>query len=355
MADIKVDIRRLRTAGIKEMQTARSLQTCYREVESIRSRVRYKVAAQQQIDRNLRITLQQINTEYRRTYTLAEGLTKIISLYEQTERKNVSLLKTEYHVDSVVFDDVGGYGGNQGHMKDVYYWDPIKCWELLDDLRKYYPNMTIFEAFSYFSQLNSVGCGYVALANTLFMEFADRPEEFERIFGYPMYKNGDLNFDRLILDIYATTDIAGFNDGKNGRPEGTVDASRAAIMRYFLQNKGISVSTQANVNVNEHNFRSITENGGYVILGYRNGNMYDENGNAHYINGGHAITVTGVTDDGRYIVSSWGEKYYINASDIGNDDTFMVFRYNETASGNGSGSGSGNNPGSGRLNSGRYV
>jgi len=66
MADIKVDIRRLRTAGIKEAQTARSLQTCYREVESIRSRVRYKVAAQQQIDRNLRITLQQINTEYRR-------------------------------------------------------------------------------------------------------------------------------------------------------------------------------------------------------------------------------------------------------------------------------------------------
>ena len=56
--------------------------------------------------------------------------------------------------------------------------------------------------------------------------------------------------------------------------------------------------------------------------------MYDENGNRYYIDGGHAITVTGITEDGRYIVSSWGEKYYINPSDIGDDDSFMVFNYN---------------------------
>ena len=337
MADIKVDIRRLRTAELHERLAARKLQTGYREIESIRRGIRYKIAAKQQIDRNLRLVLQQVNLEYQRTTGLSEGLVKIISLYEQTERNNVSLLKTEYHVDSVVFDDVGGYGGNQGHMEQVYYWDPIKCWELLDDLRKYYPNMSILEAFSYFSQLNSVGCGYVALANTLFMEYADRPGEFERIFGYPMYKNGDLNYDRLILDIYATTDKAGFNDGSNGRPQGTYDSTRAMIMQYFLKDKGVSVTTEANVDVNAHNFRSITESGGYVILGYRNGNMYDENGNAHPINGGHAITVTGVTDDGRYIVSSWGEKYYINASDIGDDDTFMVFRYNDSAGSENSG------------------
>jgi hypothetical protein len=28
--------------------------------------------------------------------------------------------------------------------------------------------------------------------------------------------------------------------------------------------------------------------------------------------GGHAMSVTGVTPDGRFIVSSWGEKYYVN-------------------------------------------
>ena len=34
-----------------------------------------------------------------------------------------------------------------------------------------------------------------------------------------------------------------------------------------------------------------------------------------YIPGGHAITVTGVTDDGKWIVSSWGKKYYIDPNE----------------------------------------
>ena len=28
---------------------------------------------------------------------------------------------------------------------------------------------------------------------------------------------------------------------------------------------------------------------------------------------GHAMTITGVTDDGRFIVSSWGETYYLDS------------------------------------------
>ena len=42
------------------------------------------------------------------------------------------------------------------------------------------------------------------------------------------------------------------------------------------------------------------------------------------------MTVTGVTDDGRYIVSSWGDKYYIPASEVDAGDTFMTFNYFQT-------------------------
>ena len=187
--------------------------------------------------------------------------------------------------------------------------------------------MSIFKAFDYFNHVNRHGCGYVALANTLFLEYEGRPQEFERVFGYPMFKDGDLNFDRLILDVYATTDLAGFNDGTDGFPIGTRDNDRADIMRYFLRNKGVSVRTEANINVTPDNFQTLAQDG-YIVLGYRHGNMYDEKGNAHYINGGHAILVTGVTEDGRFIVSSWGEKYYIDPQDIGTDDSFMRFQYN---------------------------
>ena len=311
------------------------------DIDIVRGNLRSQMAGKAAIASSLQKVAEQIRREERSARSLGNGLEQILNLYNNTEsgirnnllsHGNVSASQNHretgaYHVDSIVFDDDGSYGGNQGNMDQVYKWDPIKCWDLLRDLREYFPNMSVFEAFRYFSRLNSVGCGYVALANTLFMEYANRPQDFERTFGYPMFKDGDLNYDRLILDIYATTDKAGFNDRDDGLPNGTVDDSRAHIVEHFLRDKGVDVETEANADVTPENFREISENGGYVILGYRNGNVYDENGNPHYING-HAMTVTGTTEDGRYIVSSWGKKYYINPSDIGDDDSFMVFNYN---------------------------
>lgn len=168
---------------------------------------------------------------------LHTSLTEILDCYEKTESGLTGGLETEkknndsasskendtpggYSVDSIVFDDDGSYGGDQGNMNQVYKWDPIRCWELLDYLREYYPKMSIFKAFGYFSHLNNVGCGYVALANSIFLEYEGRPDEFERVFGYPMFNHGDLNYDRLILDIYATTDLDGINDGSDGLPKG---------------------------------------------------------------------------------------------------------------------------------------
>ena len=312
------------------------------DIDIVRGNLRSQMAGKAAIASSLQKVAEQIRREERSARSLGNGLEQILNLYNNTEsgirnnllsHGNVSASQNHretgaYHVDSIVFDDDGSYGGNQGNMDQVYKWDPIKCWDLLRDLREYFPNMSVFEAFRYFSRLNSVGCGYVALANTLFMEYANRPQDFERTFGYPMFKDGDLNYDRLILDIYATTDKAGFNDRDDGLPNGTVDDSRAHIVEHFLRDKGVDVETEANADVTPENFLEISENGGYVILGYRHGNMYDENGNRYYIDGGHAITVTGITEDGRYIVSSWGEKYYINPSDIGDDDSFMVFNYN---------------------------
>lgn len=235
----------------------------------------------------------------------------------------------EYSVNSIVFDSEGSYGGNQGSMEEEYNWNPIKCWDLLMQLKKYYPNINIFEAFNYFSHLNSNGCGYVALANILFMEYEGKEKEFEKTFGFPMYDGKDLNYDRLILDIYATTDILNINDGDDGLPLGTLDETRADILSEFLKDKGMSITTESNAEITQNNFKSIVERDGKVIVGFRNGNIYDSNGNAHYIDGGHAMTVTGVTKDGRYIVSSWGKKYYININDIDEDDSFMIFYFNK--------------------------
>lgn len=43
--------------------------------------------------------------------------------------------------------------------------------------------------------------------------------------------------------------------------------------------------------------------------------LEDKEGEPVQTDGGHAMTVTGLTDDGRIEVSSWGEKYYISPED----------------------------------------
>ena len=47
--------------------------------------------------------------------------------------------------------------------------------------------------------------------------------------------------------------------------------------------------------------------------------LYDENGNPSGSCGSHAMVVTGVTEDGKFIVSSWGNKYMIDPNDVGEE------------------------------------
>lgn len=340
MSSLYIDLKAAQSCALLLQTNSDSMKQCEASILQVRRGLRFNVPGAQQISSSLSAAENQIAAQRTSLQCLSSTLIQVVSLCSSTEDRNTELLRASspetegvdgsggaFSIDSVLFDDEGSYGGDQGSMARTYAWHPIKCWELLAEIREYFPGMSIFKAFAYFNQLNSVGCGYVALANSLFLEYEGRPDEFERVFGFPMYKDGDLNYDRMILDIYATTDQAGFNDRANGMPDGTLDDTRDHIMRNYLADKNVGVRTEANADITVENFRQTVENGGHVIIGYRFGIMYDEKGHAHKIDGGHAMLVTGVTDDGRFIVSSWGDKYYINASDIGDDDTFMVFYY----------------------------
>jgi len=36
------------------------------------------------------------------------------------------------------------------------------------------------------------------------------------------------------------------------------------------------------------------------------------------------MTITGTTEDGRYIVSSWGKKYYIKPNELKNSTRYLI-------------------------------
>lgn len=247
----------------------------------------------------------------------------------------------DYEIDSVVFDDDGGYGGDQGSPQNQIGENREA---LYDIVRKYYPDLSDAQIQDYLRKLNSEGCGYVAIINTIFRQYEGREAEFQEKFGFPMYKNGDLNYNELLVDFYTATD--NHNQGlfwsdrinENEDPSattgrGTTPSDQKYRAQLYLKEKGIEVQIQTNKRVNVDNYQKLAESGS-VIINYHYGNLYDANGKVvQYIDGGHSMTVTGVTEDGRYIVSSWGEKYYIDPEEILNNNgnttgyDFVYYKY----------------------------
>lgn len=245
-----------------------------------------------------------------------------------------------YEIDSIVFDDEGQYGGHQGSPKDIK--DIERRDALYEIIRENIPEFKKGDLTSYLKKLNNEGCGYVALTNAILMNFEGREEEFEQIFGYPMYdENGELNYDLLLVDLYSSWDnipIGGdevdewddYKEDKDGKREvydywsdetgsGSSQYDREYYLESFMEEHGIQANVETDVKVDIYNFDNISESGKTVIVAFRDGNLYNEDGSvAQTIQGGHAMVVTGVTSDGRLVVSSWGGVYYIDPDENAN-------------------------------------
>lgn len=264
-------------------------------------------------------------------YKKTESKVKVVSAEHGSTEEEDGI--TEHQIDSIVYDDEGSYGGNQGSPKSER-GEGSEQEELYEIVRNYYPDMTDAEISDYLKKLNSEGCGYVALVNTIFAEYEGREEEFEKDFGFPMYHDGDLNYDKLLVDLYTATDnhnkksflwfewdsIDTKEDDSATSGNGTSADDREYRLQKYLEDKGVGMSMEQTKYkqdaITTENFMEYAEKG-HIVISYRYGNLQKEDGTtAQFIDGGHAMVVTGVTDDGRFIVSSWGEKYYIDPSEI---------------------------------------
>lgn len=259
---------------------------------------------------------------------------------------------TPVHIDSILFDDSGQYGGNQGAPQ---YATGRERQILYDTVRRYHPEYTDYEISNYLRKMNNEGCAYTASINTILAAYEGREAEFERTFGFPMYgSNGDLNYNRILVDFYAATD--NHNQGLfgadtydaledvssserrsgwfNSRTDTTGQGMTVKDMQYrvelYLRQRGVSGKVTTDYYVTPQNFAEQAKNG-YVVISYFYGNLQNADGStAQYIDGGHAMVITGVTADGRYIVSSWGKKYYLDPNQMvtrGNKKTSYTYSY----------------------------
>lgn len=188
-------------------------------------------------------------------------------------------------------------------------------------------------------KIDSEGCGYVAFANILVDKYRKKEDEFEKKFGFPLYiedeeGNKRVNFESVIVDLYCATD----NHNQDGilwwkkdvydknedisltTGAGTSQQQREYRFENYMEDHGVTIKIEnkyCTYDTVYEKCKKYIDEGKAVIISTHPIMLYDINGNsAKDMDGGHAMTVTGVTEEGWIEVSSWGKFYYIKNNDV---------------------------------------
>lgn len=212
-----------------------------------------------------------------------------------------------------------------------------------EDLRELVHSYEEYEDYSdeeigeLFMKLNSEGCGYVAFANIIVDEYRRKEEVFEKTFGFPLFIQNAagetcVNYNRLIVDLYCASDnhnrmvSAGrqydiYDPDEDKSPAsgvGTTPKDRIYRFERYAKAYGLAVKMEnIECTPDEIYLRCKEEigQGKRIIISTCPVRLVDRADEPAYMDGGHAMMVTGLMDDGRIEVSSWGEKYYITPED----------------------------------------
>ena len=261
----------------------------------------------------------------------------------ESDRKTSSLKTPQQH-DHYKGKSNGIYGGNQS--------SPLK---------------------NFLAKLQDEGCAYVAMTNSIFSRFKGTEEEFQKKFGFSMYieKDGKKipNYDAAIVDFYASKDnkerflwFEWTDDSKDKNTEkdyemenpngdyknrvgyGMTNEDVEKRIESYMEEHNIKVDFIYEQEVGSNAFFKETKSiaptvenynelkkEGEVYLSAKSGSVFypvDNKGNIQELEGGHIVTITGVTNDGSFIVSTWGDQYTIAPEDI-EGGSIQVVKYYE--------------------------
>ena len=261
------------------------------------------------------------------------------------------------------------YGGYQGFLdifSDEYANDPL----IRSIVEKYFPDETITEEQLQllFSRMRITGCGYIGCINTVFDNFSYlTDEEWKNIFGFDRMQddNYQYNYQYLFLDffLYYQSQIEKFSTFEEllgnsselyGRDDLALDDSLPIIegangmdtiyliniMESYMKKYNINLNIEAVDCSNENfinNVNDLFNSGHQINITTENINVYysyDYNYNLQvddiYENniGTHGFTLTGITDDGRWLVSSWGKELIIDPYEIKPGQYIEIFSFN---------------------------
>ena len=254
-----------------------------------------------------------------------------------------------------------GFIDNYGNLtKDVYGILSDKYNSLVDVFNSHGVN-DIVDIYMICKKAAEQGCGYAAIANELYDTYKDNPERFEQVYGYPLYHTDEYgntiyNYESIFMDAYLTAQDYGIIDKIDTSTEQGLISSNYAVVSLrddYLgpllttmlakdpQYSGLTTADSRLVYVNYqpeerniNNREDVTYSSDlyshestvelykkYIDAGYDSaiiaaydftlkpiGNNVTTTKDIH-CDYGHWMQITGVSENGNFIVSSWGGQY----------------------------------------------
>lgn len=171
---------------------------------------------------------------------LLAGSFSAIGEVVNVKNSKISSNSINYKNATEFFENVKGYNGkygvDQGVLANLNITDST-----YKEIKEYLKKLGFNNKDSHWiiQNLDSTGaCSYAEFANEIFNSFKNKPQEFERIFGYSMYnQNGSLNDSLLLIDLYTF-----INNKVNGGNLFTYSNNNASILikdtsnQQFLSN-----------------------------------------------------------------------------------------------------------------------
>ena len=264
----------------------------------------------------------------------------------------------------------GKYGVDQGLLTDLRTKNPTTYLEIKNKLVNEYQFNNV-DAERFLSIVDSIGaCNYACEANVFVSYFKNSPEQFEKIFGFPLYKQNQkgelyLNDAELLVDLYywgnaKSSEAELFKIDSNGKTifndeaikykqDGSIKsvhqrggAIHQKEMNDYFKSKGSSItfdvdelytckidSKTLSIDKIKSDLVYRINNGEQVAMvtaANKNAIIYTDidTGKKYPITGGHWTKIMDYTDDG-VIVSSWGKRCLVKFEDLPKIDAFDFF------------------------------
>ena len=233
----------------------------------------------------------------------------------------------KYYVENGTYstDGILRYGSDQGRpaaLSDNDGRTTKREKEFLDIIKQNKnKDMTDKELDEYLDKLNHEGCGYASIVNSVFeyYENAENGEElFRKKFGFDMKRSdGTMNFELLLVYVYSK-----YDDPKS---KGLSQKDEEKLLKKVMAEKGsdgngkVKVKTNSYKDISNDKIEQYLSEGKQVIISSQSVVLYNMDGSVlqNCAGAGHSLSVTGVTSDGKIIVSSWGHLCYIDRKDDG--------------------------------------